>query len=154
MEESPMISKLIRVTILVRDYDEALRFYKNQLGFEQRADFAFGAGMRWVTVAPPQQRELEIVLQVPVEAFHGAEHAQDMRAHIGQQPTWVFETDDCQAEYTTLAARGVTFTQAPKAEPYGTEALFQDPYGNTYSLLQPATTTMPAFGSMDDMGQG
>ncbi len=148
-----MITKLSRVTILVPDYDEALRFYSDQLGFEKRADFAFGQGMRWVTVAPPQQREVEIVLQVPVAAFHGEEHAREMLAHVGQQPTWVFETDDCQAEYTTLTERGVTFTQAPKSEPYGTEALFQDPYGNTYSLLQPSIAPMPAFGSMDDAAQ-
>jgi len=146
-----MINKLIRVTILVRDYEEALRFYGDQLGFEKRADFAFGQGMRWVTVAPPDQRELEIVLQVPVAAFHGEKHAEEMLAQVGQQPTWVFETDDCQAEYGALSERGVAFTQAPKQEPYGTEALFQDPYGNTYSLLQP--TPMPAFGSMEDMAQ-
>lgn len=144
-----MISRLIRVTILVRDYDEALQFYRDQLGFESRADFAFGQGMRWVTVAPPEQHELEIVLQVPMAAFHGAEQAQAMLAQVGRQPTWVFETADCPAEYAALSERGVTFTRAPKQEPYGVEALFQDPYGNSYSLLQPAP--MPAFGSMDDL---
>ncbi len=146
-----MITKLARVTILVRDYDEALRFYTEQLGFDKRADVTFAPGMRWLTVAPAQQHDMELVLQVPVASFHGAEQAQRMTERIGQQTTWVFQTDDCQAEYATLSGRGVIFTQSPKAEPYGVEAIFQDLYGNSYSLLEPAP--MPAFGIVE-VGEG
>ena len=135
-----MISRLIRVTVVVRDYDEALRFYTEQLGFVKRADMAFGPGMRWLTVAPPQQHDLEIVLQQPTPAMHGEERAREMEALIGKQPTSVFETADCHAEYAALSARGVTFSQAPQQEQYGVEAVFQDLYGNSYSLLQPAAT--------------
>ena len=133
-----MITKLIRVTILVRDYDEALAFYTGKLGFEKRADETFGPEMRWLTVAPPQQRELEIVLQQPHVGFHGEEQAQAMLERIGQQPAWVFETGDCQQEYEELQGRGVVFVSAPQQQPYGVEAIFQDLYGNSYSLLQPA----------------
>ncbi|MEO7001971.1 MAG: VOC family protein [Ktedonobacterales bacterium] len=133
-----MITRLMRVTILVRDYDEALAFYTGTLGFEKRDDIPFGPGARWVTVAPPEQHEVEIVLQQPHAAFHGETQAQAMLEHVGQQPTWVFETDDCQREYEKLQGRGVVFTSLPKQEPYGVEAVFQDLYGNNYSLLQPA----------------
>lgn len=132
-----MITKLIRVTIQVRDYDEALQFYTEVLGLEKRADMAFGPGVRWLTVAPKGQTEIEIVLQKPEPGMHGEEHAAQMAARIGNQPTWVFATEDCQATYAELQARGVVFHGTPTVQPYGTEAVFADLYGNTYSLLQP-----------------
>jgi len=148
-----MITKLIRVTILVRDYDEALAFYTGKLGFEKRVDVEVGPGMRWVTVAPAQQQEVEIVLQQPHPAFHGEQQARAMRARIGQQPTWVLATGDCQREYEELQGRGVIFTAAPQQQPYGVEAVFQDLYGNSYSLLQPAPMPdMPDKPDLPDQG--
>lgn len=132
-----MIRKLIRVTILVRDYEDALNFYVNKLGLEKRADATFGPGVRWLTVAPVGQTEIEMVLQQPHEALHGEEQAQHMQEVIGRGTTWVFETDDCRAEYATLCERGVTFLSEPHEQPYGIEAVFADLYGNTFSLLQP-----------------
>lgn len=64
-KERKVITKLIRVTILVRDQDEALRWYPEKLGFEKKADKIFGQGFRWLTIAPKNQREVEIVLQKP-----------------------------------------------------------------------------------------
>lgn len=147
-----MISRLSRVTMLVRDYDEALRFYTEQLGFVKRADELFGPGMRWLTVAPPQQQDLEIILQKPTPAMHGEERAQEMLAMIGKQPTGVFETADCRAEYAALSARGVTFISEPKDEPYGVEAIFQDLYGNSFSLLQPGPAPEGQFDSTGASG--
>ncbi|HEX8996301.1 MAG TPA: VOC family protein [Ktedonobacterales bacterium] len=135
-----MITHLARVTLAVRDQDEALRFYTEALGFEKRADARFGPGpgMRWLTVAPPQQREIEIVLQQPDPTMHGEARAAELAAGIGKSPTWVLYTTDCQADYARLVERGVAFPSPPTEQPYGLEAVFVDLYGNSYSLLQPA----------------
>lgn len=131
-----MIDKLNGVTILVRDQEEALRFYVDKVGFEKRDDELFGPGIRWLTVAPPGQQEVEIVLQKPDPAMHGEEQAEAMLALVGKMPTWSFGTDDCRDAYETLSARGVKFVQPPEERPYGVEALFEDLYGNVFSLLE------------------
>ena len=132
-----MINQLNVVTILVHDQDEALRFYTDKLGFEKRADEMFGPGIRWLTVAPPDQEEVEIVLQEPEPALHGEEQAEAMRGLVGRMPTWSFGTDNCHAAHEALSARGVNFVQPPEERPYGVEALFEDLYGNVFSLLEP-----------------
>ncbi len=137
-----MITRLARVTLVVRDQDEALRFYTETLGFEKRADMQFGPGMRWLTIAPPQQHELEIVLQQPNAAVHGEERAAELLAGVGKSPTWVLYTTDCQADYARLLEREVRFVSPPTEQPYGLEAVFLDLYGNSYSLLQLAAAAM------------
>lgn len=133
-----MITRLARVTIYVHNQEEALRFYTEKLGLEKRSDVEFGPGARWLTVAPIGQSDFEIVLQEPVPAMHGEEFAQTISERVGQGTTWVFFTDDCRAEYETLKGRGATFSSPPQKQPYGIEAVFQDLYGNSFSLLQPA----------------
>lgn len=130
-----MITRVARVTILVSDQDEALRFYTEKLGFEKRADMPMGA-TRWLTVAPAGQRELEIVLQQPDPAFHGEDGARQMLERVGQSTTWVLATDDCQGDYERLSGLGVRFTSPPQRQMYGLEAVLLDLYGNSYSLLQ------------------
>ena len=130
-----VIQRLARVTIYVRDQAEALAFYVDKLGLEKRADVMLGQ-MRWLTVAPPDQREVEIVLQQPGDWLSAAERA-EREARIGQSTTWVFFTDDCRLDHEIFAGRGVRFTSPPTEQPYGIEAIFEDPYGNTFSLLQP-----------------
>lgn len=130
-----MIRSLSRVTILVRDQDEALRFYTEKLGLEKRTDAVFGPGARWLTVAPKEQTELEIDLQKPEPALHGEEWARALFARVGQGTTWVFTTDDCHKTYDELRSRGVKFSSPPQPRPYGTEAIFEDLYGNVFSLL-------------------
>lgn len=130
-----MITRVARVTILVSDQDEALRFYTEKLGFEKRADVPMGA-TRWLTVAPAGQRELEIVLQQPDPAFHGEDGARQMLERVGQGTTWVLATDDCQGDYERLSGLGVRFTSPPHRQMYGLEAVLLDLYGNSYSLLQ------------------
>ncbi len=133
-----MITRLSHVTVLVRNQDEALRFYTEKLGFEKRFDVAFGPGARWLTVAPVGQTNVEIVLQKPDPAMHGEADARQMEEAVGRGTTWVFECDDCRATYATLRERGVEFQSEPRQEPYGVEAVFVDLYGNSFSLLQPA----------------
>ncbi|MCF6092885.1 VOC family protein [Microaerobacter geothermalis] len=132
-----MIDRLIRVTILVKDQEEALRFYTEKLGFEKRADVTFGPGVRWLTVAPKGQQELEIVLQKPEPSMHGEEGAKKLSERIGQGTTWVLETNDCRKTFETLRSKGVKFLSEPKEQPWGVEALFEDLYGNIFDLLEP-----------------
>lgn len=134
-----MITRLARVTILVRDQDEALSFYTEKLGFIKKADAPMGA-TRWLTVAPTGQDDLEIVLQQPDPAFHGAEQARAMLERVGQAPTWVLATDDCQGDYERFSAAGVRFSSPPQRQMYGIEAVLLDLYGNSFSLLQAPTS--------------
>lgn len=130
-----MISKIIRITLVVRDQTEAFHYYTEMLGLEKRADLPMGPGRRWLTVAPKDQKELEIVLQ-PSDWFEGRERDQHA-AMVGKNPTIVFGVDDCRQTYTLLLARGVKFDSPPKDQPYGIEALARDLYGNQLVLLEP-----------------
>jgi predicted enzyme related to lactoylglutathione lyase len=131
-----LITKLAQVTIIVRDQDEALRFYTEKLGLVKRSDDSSMPGVRWLTVSPKDQRYPEIVLQKPGPPFHDEETVKELLERVGKNPTWVFNTDDCQKDYASLKSRGVDFLAEPEEKPYGIEALFQDIYGNMFSLLQ------------------
>jgi predicted enzyme related to lactoylglutathione lyase len=133
-----MISTLAVVTIIVEDQDDAIEFYTGRLGFELRRDESFGPGGRWVTVAPPGQTEVEIHLQEPTADLHGEAGAARLREQVGRSPTWSFHTDDCEVTYESLRSEGVTFVSEPAERPYGVEAVFEDLYGNRFSLLEPA----------------
>ncbi len=126
--------RVLRVTIRVRDQEEALRFYTEKLGFEQRADLPMGPQRRWVTVAPKGEQAPELVLQ-PADWFEGEERQQHA-ALVGKDPTIVFQVDDCRATYETLRARGVEFSMPPTEQGYGIEADGKDLYGNTLVFLQ------------------
>lgn len=117
------IDKVSTVTIAVRDQEEALEWYTGMLGFEKRMDQS-GAGFRWLTVAPPQQAEVEFLL------------ASWFPDRVGKNATWVLSTRDCQGGYEELKSKGVEFEHGPEARPWGIEAVFVDLYGNKYALVQ------------------
>jgi predicted enzyme related to lactoylglutathione lyase len=125
-----MLTKLAVVTILVRDQDEALQFYTEKLGLEKLDDMSFGEGNRWLTVTPTRQRDLQIFLQ-KADSF-----GTDLMDHVGHAPTWAFNTDDCRATYEALKSRGVKFLSEPKEQPWGIQAIFEDLYGNKFSVVQ------------------
>ena len=129
-----MINKLAHVTVIVRDQEEALRFYTEKLGMEKREDRRMG-DYRWLTVAPAGS-DVAIVLQVPSQAFKTAEEAARMLARVGQGTPWVLETDDCRNDHARLSAAGVTFNAPPSDMPWGVSAVFEDLYGNKYNLLE------------------
>jgi catechol 2,3-dioxygenase-like lactoylglutathione lyase family enzyme len=119
--------KVSTVTIAVRDQDEALTWFTEVLGFEKRIDQSLaqrGPGFRWLTVAPPQQAEVEFLL---------ASWFPDL---VGKNPTWVLSTRDCQGGYEDLKSKGIEFVQSPTLRPWGIEAVFVDLYGNKYALVQ------------------
>jgi predicted enzyme related to lactoylglutathione lyase len=129
------------IPVLVKDQDEALHFYTEKLGLEKRSDVCFGPGMRWLTVAPKGQKKPEIALAKPDVALHGEERTRELMERIGQGAPWVFGTNDCHKTYEMLSARGVKFLSAPTKQLYGTEAIFEDPYGNRFSLLEQSAET-------------
>lgn len=117
------IDKVSTVTIAVTDQDEALEWFTTMLGFEKKMDQSTGA-FRWLTVAPAQQMDVEFLL------------ASWFPDRVGKNATWVLSTRDCQGGYEELKGKGVEFTQSPTVKPYGIEAVFVDPYGNRYALVQ------------------
>ncbi len=126
-------AQLAMIPILVTDQEEALAFYTEKLGLEKRCDISFGPGLRLLTVAARDQSKPEIALaqpsaSLPVEARMGSRGR--------QMNEWVFRTDDCQHMYTILQARGVRFLSSPTLRSYGLEAIFTDPFGNTFTLLE------------------
>ena len=120
------------ITILVRDYDEALRFYTESLGFNLIEDTPLPDGKRWVLVAPRGSTETSILL---AEAS-----TPDRIARIGDQTGGrvglFLHTDDFWRDYNRMLANGVIFLEEPRTEPYGTVAVFRDLYGNLWDLLQ------------------
>lgn len=134
-----MITKLSHATIYVLDQDEAYNFYVNKLGFEIREDAEMGEDMRWLTVSPPEQPDLEIILMPTKEGMSltkGKAKALQKLVKDGTFGFGVFETNDIYATYEELKSKGVEFKKPPKEEFYGIEAIFKDPFGNWFSLGQ------------------
>ncbi len=117
------IDKVSTVTIAVTDQDEALVWFTEMLGFEKKMDVR-SPGFRWLTVAPAQQMDVEFLL------------ASWFPDRVGKNATWVLSTRDCKGAYEELKAKGVEFSQKPEMKPWGIEAVFSDPYGNKYALVQ------------------
>ncbi|HZR38950.1 MAG TPA: VOC family protein [Ktedonobacteraceae bacterium] len=140
-----LVSQHTVISILVKDQEEALRFYTEKLGLEKRSDHTFGPGLRLLTVAPTGQQKPEIALAKPDVSWHGEERVRELMTHIGQGAPWLFVTDDCRKEYEMLLARGVTFVSAPTHHLYGVEAVFVDLYGNTFSLLEASPEVRSMF---------
>jgi uncharacterized glyoxalase superfamily protein PhnB len=125
----------------VHDQDEALKFYTEKLGFETRVDVTMPemGDFRWVTVGPAGQPDVDIVLMaIPGPPVMDADTAQQVRDLMskGFAGTVFLTTDDCQASYEELRARGVEFTEAPEERPYGIDSGFRDPSGNSLRLTQ------------------
>ncbi|MEU6084633.1 VOC family protein [Streptomyces sp. NPDC047108] len=125
------------VTLVVPDYDAAIAFYVDAVGFELREDTPLGDGKRWVVIAPPGSRETGLLL---AEATND-----EVRARIGDQTGgrvgWFLHTDDFERDSARMRKAGVVFREEPRHEPYGTVAVFQDPYGNLWDLIQPESRT-------------
>jgi predicted enzyme related to lactoylglutathione lyase len=127
--------------VWVHDQDEALEFYTKQLGMEVREDVTMPemGNFRWLTVAPPGQENMAIVLMaIPGPPLMDDQTAEQVRDLMGKgfAGTVFLVTDDCQKSYEELSARGVEFVEEPEARPYGIDAGFRDPSGNQFRLTQ------------------
>jgi uncharacterized glyoxalase superfamily protein PhnB len=133
--------KISIAQLWVQDQEEALAFWTEKVGFEVRADVTMAemGDFRWLTVGPPGQEDVAVVLmQIPGEPLMDPltqAQVRDLTAK-GFAGTVFLTTDDCRAEYERLAARGVEFTEAPEERPYGIDAGFRDPSGNAIRLTQ------------------
>ncbi len=120
------------VAVVVRDYDEAIAWYTQKLGFVLVEDTDRGNGRRWVLIAPGAGNETRLLLAKAATP--------EQLAHVGNQTggrVFLFlHTADFELEYRLLRERGVHFEEAPRREPYGTVAVFVDLYGNRWDLLQ------------------
>ncbi|MDR1149613.1 MAG: VOC family protein [Spirochaetaceae bacterium] len=126
-----MGNKLGHLTILVKEYDEAIQFYKN-LGMEVLGDNIFGEDLRWVSMAFINQMDFKIVFQkVKTE-----KEKQAVGLQAGDHVLLTIETENCQKEYERLKGDGVKFLGEPETVPWGIEVMFEDLYGNLFDLVQ------------------
>jgi predicted enzyme related to lactoylglutathione lyase len=142
------IPQLAVIPVLVANQDEALYFYVEQLGLEKRTDITYAPGLRWLTVAPKDQPKPEFALAKLDKAL------QKSWINTASDATWVFDTEDCCTLYTTLCGRGVKFVSPPTKQWYGLEAIFEDPYGNVFSLLEPSPEAQIQHGHYGFQGDG
>jgi predicted enzyme related to lactoylglutathione lyase len=127
-----MAMRIALFSLLVPDYDQALAFFLS-IGFECREDTDLGNGKRWVRIAP-KGGQAEILLARAV-----GPHQSKMIGHQGGGRVWLFlETTDFEADYRRMNAAGVTFESAPRTEAYGRVAVWLDPWGNRWDLIEPA----------------
>jgi catechol 2,3-dioxygenase-like lactoylglutathione lyase family enzyme len=134
-----MITRLNHVSIFVLDQNSAYDFYVNKLGFTVHTDASMGPDMRWLTVCPPEQPDLEITLMPITEGMMFKNGAAEKMRDLVRNGTFgfgVFECHDLNATYEELKAKGVVFKKPPTKEFYGYEALFVDDSGNWFSLGQ------------------
>jgi len=131
------------VSLVVRDYDEALAFFVGTLGFRLVEDTPVPEqSKRWVVVSPPGAAESRLLLARAATP----EQASRIGAQTGGRVFLFLYTDDFWRDYACYRDRGVVFVREPKQEPYGTVAVFRDLYGNLWDLLQPAQSHLGARG--------
>jgi catechol 2,3-dioxygenase-like lactoylglutathione lyase family enzyme len=133
--------RIANAQLWVHDQDEALEFYTGKLGMEVRSDVTVPemGNFRWLTVSPANQPDIAIVLMaIPGPPVMDSQTAEEVRALIakGFAGTVFLATDDCQASYEDLRARGVEFVEKPEQRPYGIDAAFRDPSGNNFRLTE------------------
>jgi catechol 2,3-dioxygenase-like lactoylglutathione lyase family enzyme len=133
--------KISTAQLWVHDQDEALAFYTQKLGFVVHADVTLPemGNFRWLTVGPPGQPEIAIVLMAipgpPVMDAATADQVRDLMAK-GFAGTIFLTTEDVHADYEQLKSRGVEFVEQPEERPYGIDSAFRDPSGNNIRLTQ------------------
>lgn len=128
------------VSLVVPDYDEALSFYVGVLGFHVVEDsYVPEQDKRWVVVSPPGARESRLLI--------ARASTPEQQTRIGNQTggrVFLFlYTDDFRRDYDRYRSRGVVFVRDPKEQPYGTVAVFRDPWGNLWDLVQPTRKAAP-----------
>jgi catechol 2,3-dioxygenase-like lactoylglutathione lyase family enzyme len=125
--------RMALMALLVREYDEAIAFYTQKLGFVLVEDTDRGGGKRWVRVATAKTAgRVELLLARAVTA----EQQSRVGNQTGGRVFLFFETDNFTRDYELLRQRGVQFLEQPRHEEYGTVAVFQDLYGNKFDLIQ------------------
>jgi len=132
-----MKQHIAHITLVVKDYDDAIEFYTEKLDFDLIEDTKLDEFKRWVLVRPPNAKECCLLLAKAAN--------EEQSASIGNQTggrVFLFlYTDDFCRDYEKMKKRGITFIRPPKEETYGTVAVFEDLYGNLWDLLEPKKRT-------------
>jgi len=132
--------KIANAQLWVHDQDEALAFYTDKLGWEVQVDVTMPemGDFRWLTVGPAGAEVSVVLMAIPGPPVMDAATGDEVRELMGKgfAGTVFLTTDDIQASYEELSARGVEFTEQPEERPYGIDSAFRDPSGNHFRLTQ------------------
>ena len=138
--EANMNQRLVQLSLVVTDYDEAIAFYTGVLGFELVEDTTMSETKRWVVVKPKGEGSCSLLLAKAA--------TEEQKKAVGNQTggrVFLFlHTDDFYRDYNNMVAKGVEFVRSPSEETYGTVAVFRDLYGNLWDFIQPAEKERPA----------
>jgi catechol 2,3-dioxygenase-like lactoylglutathione lyase family enzyme len=126
------MKRLGLVTYVAREYDEAIGFFVGKLGFTLVEDTDMGGGKRWVVVSAGEGASLLIA------RADGEQQEASIGNQTGGRVGFFLQTDNFDRDFAEWTARGVKFHEQPRREVYGTVAVFEDLYGNTWDLIQPA----------------
>lgn len=129
-----MTQHISAVAVVVPDYDEAIGFYVGSLGFHLVEDTRLSESKRWVLVAPPGGNGTCLLLA----RADDEKQAAAIGNQTGGRVFLFLSTDDFERDYAAMRQRGVDFLETPRNEPYGRVAVFCDPFGNRWDLIQPA----------------
>jgi putative peptidoglycan lipid II flippase len=130
-----MLQSLAAVTVLVPSYDDGLAFFRDVLGFAVLEDTSLSPNKRWVVVAASPGAGAALVLAVPTDERQRARVGNQTGGRVG----FFVHSADFWADYEKLLGRGVNFLETPRREAYGLVAVFVDPWGGKWDLLQPAS---------------
>lgn len=127
-----MKNRIVHIALVVEDYDDAIKFYTEKLNFTLIEDTPQSETKRWVLIAPNNSKECTLLLAKGV----GDEQKSRIGNQTGGRVFLFLETDDFWRDYNDFIAKGVKFVREPKAEDYGTVAVFADLYGNLWDLVE------------------
>ncbi len=125
------MTRIAAVTLLVRNYDDAIAWFTQKLGFGLVEDVPLDGRKRWVLVAPPDGG-VNLLLAVPV-----SRQSEALGYQAGGRVFLILNTDDFARDYNAFRERGVVFTELSRYESYGTVAVFEDISGNRWDLIEP-----------------
>ena len=126
-----MAQHISAFALVVPDYDSAIAFYVGTLGFDLIEDTQQSETKRWVLVAPKGAQT-----RILLAKANGSKQQEAVGNQTGGRVGFFLHTDDFEADYQRLSKAGVLFEEEPRHEPYGSVAVFQDPFGNRWDLLQ------------------
>ena len=130
-----MTRQITQIALVVRDYDEAIRFYTGAMRFVLLEDAPREAGKRWVRVAPSGDAAFSLLLAKAATP----EQERAIGYQTGGRVFLFMHTDDFQRDYEHMKSQGVRFAEKPRREAYGTVVVFLDLYGNKWDLIGPVT---------------
>lgn len=134
-----MTGAIAGVALLVRDYDEAIAWYRDALGFDLAEDTDLGGGKRWVRIGPAGGDGFTLLLARAANPRQAAAVGDQHGGRVG----WFLHTDNFARDHARLSAAGARFEETPRHEAFGTVVVFQDLYGNRWDLIGPRTGQAP-----------